>query len=115
MLVAKMDLLLKHLHERAEFKEHRNNYAQAMDSYMTCEVCGNGGHSGNDCPRPVKMRPTSTATTTGSVHKEAKGGVKHTHHSKEEVIISTQISIPILIQTNPQEALSLAKLKSMNL
>jgi len=27
MLVAKMDLLLKHLHERAEFKEHRNNYA----------------------------------------------------------------------------------------
>ena len=50
MLVAKMDLLLKHLHERAEFKEHRNNYVQAMNSYLTCEVCGNGGHSGNDCP-----------------------------------------------------------------
>ena len=30
MLVAKMDLLLKHLHERAEFKEHRKNYVQAM-------------------------------------------------------------------------------------
>ena len=25
MLVAKMDLLLKHLHKRAEFKKHRNN------------------------------------------------------------------------------------------
>ena len=21
-----------------------------MDSHMTCEVCGNVGHSGNDCP-----------------------------------------------------------------
>ena len=50
MLVTKTDLLLKHLHERVEFKEHRNNYAQAMNSYMTCEVCGNGGHSGNYCP-----------------------------------------------------------------
>jgi hypothetical protein len=43
-------------------------------------------------PRPVKMRPTSTTITTGFVHKEAKGGVKHAHHS-EEVIISTPISI----------------------
>ena len=50
MLIAKMGILLNHLHERAEFKEHRNNYTQAMDSYMTCEVCGNGGHSRNDCP-----------------------------------------------------------------
>jgi hypothetical protein len=23
---------------------------QAIDSQMTCEVCGNIGHSGNDCP-----------------------------------------------------------------
>ena len=22
----------------------------AMNSYFTCEVCGDGGHSGNDCP-----------------------------------------------------------------
>ena len=22
----------------------------AMNSYLTCEVCGDGGHSGNDCP-----------------------------------------------------------------
>ena len=50
MLVAKLDLLLKHLYERAEFKKHKNNYAQAMNSYSMCEVCGDGGHSGNDCP-----------------------------------------------------------------
>ena len=51
MLVAKMDLLLKHLHERAEFKKHRNNYAQAMNSHFESEVCGDNGHSGNDCPK----------------------------------------------------------------
>ena len=25
-----------------------------MDSHMTCEVCGNVGHSGNDCPKTHK-------------------------------------------------------------
>jgi hypothetical protein len=37
----------------------------------------------------------------GSVHKEAKGGVKHAHHSKEEVTISIQILIRISLRTNP--------------
>ena len=50
MIVAKLDLLLKHLSERAEFKKHRENCARAMESHFTCEVCGNDGHSGNDCP-----------------------------------------------------------------
>ena len=50
MLVAKMDLLLKQLHERVEFKKHRNNYTHAMNSHTECEVCCDGGHSGNDCP-----------------------------------------------------------------
>jgi hypothetical protein len=34
MLTAKMDLLMKRL----------------MDPHMTCEFCGNIGHSGNHCP-----------------------------------------------------------------
>jgi hypothetical protein len=53
MLAAKMDLLLKRLDERAKFKEHMNNYAlvQAIDSHSASEVCGNGGHLGNDCPK----------------------------------------------------------------
>ena len=50
MIVAKLDLLLKHLGERAEFKKHRENYARAMESHLACEVCGNDGQSGNDCP-----------------------------------------------------------------
>ena len=46
MIVAKPDLLLKHLGERAEFKKHRENYDQAISSHFTCEVCGNEGHPG---------------------------------------------------------------------
>ena len=52
-------------------------------------------------PRPVNMQPISTTTTPGSVHKEARGGVRHAHHSKEEVTTLTQISIRISIRTNP--------------
>jgi len=43
--------------------------------------------------RPEKTQPTSTTTTPGSVPKEARGGVKHAHHSKEKVTTLTQISI----------------------
>ena len=47
MLAAKLDLLLK--------KFDVENWPQmpvpvhAMNSYYTCEVCGDSGHSGNDC------------------------------------------------------------------
>jgi hypothetical protein len=41
MLAVKMDLLLKCLDERAEFKKHMNKYAQDVDSPSTCEVCRN--------------------------------------------------------------------------
>ena len=50
MIIAKLDLLLKHLGERAEFKKHRESYARAMELHFTCAACGNDGHSGNDCP-----------------------------------------------------------------
>jgi hypothetical protein len=42
---------------------------------------------GITAPRPEKTQPTSTTTTPDSVHKEARGGVNHAHHSKEEVTI----------------------------
>jgi hypothetical protein len=50
MLAAKMDLVLKCLNKRVKFKEHMNNYTQAIDALSACEVCGNNGHSGNDYP-----------------------------------------------------------------
>jgi len=40
MLAAKMYLLLKRLDERAADKEAMKSTIQAMDSHMTCEVCG---------------------------------------------------------------------------
>lgn len=49
MLAAKIDLLMKRLEERTQ--EKQTNTVQAMDSHMTCEVCGNVGHSENDCPK----------------------------------------------------------------
>ena len=51
MLSAKIDLLMKRLKERAQEKDAMMGTVQAMDSHITCEVCGNVGHSGNDCPK----------------------------------------------------------------
>ncbi|XP_021317715.1 uncharacterized protein LOC110435931 [Sorghum bicolor] len=31
-------------------QENPSNSVKAIDSHMTCEVCGEVGHSGNDCP-----------------------------------------------------------------
>jgi hypothetical protein len=41
MLFAKMDLLLK---------KQMYNSIQAIDTHSMCEVYGNSGHSGNECP-----------------------------------------------------------------
>ena len=67
MLAAKMDLLLKKLSDTPEAAP-----VQALDAHMTCEVCGNMGHSGNNCPeRDPKMRTSSVivpiASTMGIV------------------------------------------------
>ena len=49
-LAAKRDILLKRLDERAHKQEAMKATVQATDSQMTCEVCGEVGHSGNNCP-----------------------------------------------------------------
>jgi hypothetical protein len=46
MLAAKIDLLLKKIDERAT--NDNTGTVKTMDTQMTCEVCGNVGHSGND-------------------------------------------------------------------
>jgi hypothetical protein len=51
MLAAKIDLLMKRLNDRAAEKEAMKSTIQAMDSHMTCEVCGEVGHSGNNFPK----------------------------------------------------------------
>ena len=49
MLASKIYLLLKKFDERAT--DINTGTVKSMDSQMTCEVCGNIGHSGNDCPK----------------------------------------------------------------
>ena len=48
MLSVKMDLLMKKLEDRANEKQE---VMHIHGSHMTCEVCGNTGHSGNNCPK----------------------------------------------------------------
>jgi hypothetical protein len=48
MLAVKLDLLLKKIDECPQEKPPMQAL-QALDTRMTCEVCGNTGHSGNDC------------------------------------------------------------------
>ena len=50
MLHAKMDLLMKRMDDLTNEKAAMATTTQAMDSHMTCEVCGNTGHSGNYYP-----------------------------------------------------------------
>ena len=48
MIVAKMDVLAKNVeqYERMSTQEA----VQSLDSHMTCEACGEFGHSGSHCP-----------------------------------------------------------------
>jgi hypothetical protein len=44
MITAKMDLLMKKLEASTNMET-----TKIINAHMTCEVCGNVGHSGNDC------------------------------------------------------------------
>ena len=75
MIAAKLDLL-----------KHRENYAQAMNSHSLCEVCGNDGHSGNDCPE-TREDCANLSNNNGIVHnKEARGGTSCVHYSRKVTI-----------------------------
>ena len=50
MLAIKIDLLLKKFEDYSQDKAQMQTL-QALDARMTCEVCGNIQHSGNDCPK----------------------------------------------------------------
>ena len=49
MLTAKIDLLLKKIEDYSQDKDQTQTL-QALDARMTCKVCGNSGHLGNDSP-----------------------------------------------------------------
>nr|AAQ56347.1 putative retrotransposon gag protein [Oryza sativa Japonica Group] len=47
LLAAKLDLLMKRLDDH---QKRPQGTLKALDTHATCEVYGNTGHSGNDCP-----------------------------------------------------------------
>jgi 6-phosphogluconolactonase/glucosamine-6-phosphate isomerase/deaminase len=47
MFSAKMDLLMKKLED---WTNEKKEDMHIHDSHMTCEVCGDNGHSGSNCP-----------------------------------------------------------------
>jgi len=51
MLSAKLDLLMEKLDDRAGDKKE---VMHIYDSHMTCEKCGDTGHSGNHCPEMLE-------------------------------------------------------------
>ena len=50
MLALKIDLLLKKFEDYSQDKAQMQTL-QALEARMTCEVCGNVGHSGDNCPK----------------------------------------------------------------
>jgi hypothetical protein len=105
----KMDLLMKKLEAPSNMET-----AKIMDARMTCEVCGNVGHPGNDCLETRKKPASSTmattmgfATTTTTIKGGTQGPTSRSTIKMEVIILS------ISIISLPLDILSLAKLELM--
>jgi hypothetical protein len=77
VLATRMDLLLKRLDERASKKEVMYGIIKAMDSHMICEVCGDVGHLGNNCP---KTRGETTDINNGFHQQGGLNGWNNQSH-----------------------------------
>ena len=108
MLAMKIELLLK------KFEYYSQDMAQmqtlqALETRMTCEVCGNVGHSGDNC-QEIQEKVLFLNATMGFIHKEVRGGINHAHTTKEVM----EIQIFSILTSLPSEILSTAKRRSMS-
>jgi hypothetical protein len=72
MLAAKMDLLAKRVEHYEKMSAHET--LKAMDSHMTCKVCGDVDIQEILVPRPKRIL-TSSTPTMGFVHNNIKDGI----------------------------------------
>ena len=95
MLARKIDLLLKKFEDYSQDKTQKHTL-QALETRMTCEVCGNVGHSSDNCPE-TQEEALILNGSNGFVHKEVRGGINHARITKEVMgirIISVLTSLP---------------------
>ncbi|XP_066341858.1 uncharacterized protein [Miscanthus floridulus] len=64
---------------------------QAMDSHMTCEVCGNIGHSGNDCSKTYE----EAAFINNGFHQLGSNGWNNQSCPQETQLAQIAAAIPI--------------------
>ena len=85
MLAMKIDLLLKKFEDYSQDKAQFITL-QALETRMTCEVCGNVGYRAIIAQKPKKKLYSSMAAM-GFVHKEVRGGINHAHTIKKVIEI----------------------------
>jgi hypothetical protein len=69
MLVAKMDPLTKRVEHYEKVSDQET--LKAMDSHMTCKVCGDVGHSSNSCPKT--QEDLNFVNTDNGFHPQYQG------------------------------------------
>jgi hypothetical protein len=103
MLAAKMDILMKKLEAPSNMET-----AKIMDARIMCVVCGNVGHSENDCLETREEANSSTmATTTTTIKGRTRGTTSHSTIKMDVIILTISIISP------PLKILFLAKLELM--
>jgi hypothetical protein len=109
MLATKMDLLMKQLEAPSNMET-----AKIMDARMMCEVCGNVGHSGNDCPKTREEASFIKNGNNNGFHNNNYDNQGWNSRPTSCSIIKMEVIIlTISITSLPLEILSLAKLELM--
>ena len=86
MLAMKIDLLLKKFEDYSQDKAQMQTL-QALETRMTCEVYGNVGHSGDNCPETQEEALYLNGNNNGFRPQGGQGGINHTHTIKEVMAI----------------------------
>ena len=81
MFAMKIDLLFKKFEDYSQDKAQMQTL-QALETSMTCEVCGNVGHSGDNCPK-TQEEALFLNGSNGFHPQGGQGGINHTHTTKE--------------------------------